>query len=276
MSVPILSRHKGEIMSGAMVRRFGLLLVVLVGPAHLFSQAPSSDPQAVSFASKSILALIGPIQVTDVTLTGSVTWSGGATPDTGTVTLLASGTGESRMNLVLSNGTWTEIRDSSAGVAQGQWIAQGGAKGLFAAQNCVTDAVWFFPPLGSLAQGPNVVLTYVGQETQNGVAVQHIQSYIYQQNPAGLNPSPQQLSTIDFYLDASTFLPVAITFNAHPDNSASINLQTEVDFSNYRALSGVMVPTHIEKLSQGNAIADITISGAVFNTGLPLSDFAIK
>jgi hypothetical protein len=252
------------------------LLVLVASTSFLFSQAPASDPQAVSFASQSIAALIGQNAINDATLGGSVTWSGGATPDTGTVTLLASGTSESRMNLVLSNGTWTEIRDSSTGVAQGQWIAQSGAKGLFASQNCATDAVWFFPALGSLAAGPNVVLTYIGQDTQDGVAVQHIQSYLYQPNPAGITPSPQQLSTIDFYVDATTFLPVAITFNAHPDNSASTNLLTEVEFSNYQTLNGVMVPTHIQRLSQGNVLADITISSASFNTGLPLSDFAIN
>ncbi len=251
--------------------------LVLVGSTFLFSQNPSeSDPQAVSFASQSIAALTGGKAINDVTLTGSVTWSGGAAPETGTATLLASGTGESRMSLVLPSGTRTEIRDASTGMAQGQWIAQSAKSGLFAFQNCATDAVWFFPALGSLAAGPNVVLAYIGQETRNGAAVQHIQSYIYQQNPSGVSPSPQQLSTMDFYLDATTLLPVAITFNAHPDNTASTNLLIEVDLSNYQVMNGAMVPTHIQRSQQGNVLVDITVSGASFNTGLPLSDFTIN
>jgi hypothetical protein len=180
------------------------------------------------------------------------------------------------MSLVLPSGTRSEIRDASTGVPRGKWIAQNGASGLFAFENCATDAVWFFPPLGSLAEGPNVVLTYVGLETRNGAAVQHIQSYLYQRNPLRVNPSPQQLSTIDFYLDATTLLPAAITFNAHPDNNASTNLPTEVDFSNYQVLNGVVVPTSIQRYLQGNLMVDITISGASFNTGLPLSDFTIN
>lgn len=164
----------------------------------------------------------------------------------------------------------------STGVARGEWIAGSGKSGFFAPQNCVTDAVWFFPALGSLAAGPNVVLTYIGQETRNGAAVQHIQSYIYQPNPSGLTPSPQQLSTMDFYLDATTFLPVAITFNAYPDNNASANLIVEVDFVNYQALSGVMVPTELRRSVQGNVLVDMNISGAAFNTGVPLSDFTIN
>ena len=253
-------------------------LLIFVGSTFLFSQnqPPASDPRAVAFASQSISALTSGKAISDVTLTGSVTWSGGAAPETGTATLLASGTGESRMNLVLSSGTRTEIRDASTGVPQGQWIAPSGASGRYASQNCATDAVWFFPPLGSLAAGPNVVLIYVGLETRNGAAVQHIQSYLYQPNPFSVSPSPQQLSAIDFYLDATTLLPVAITFNAHPDNNAGANLLVEVDFSNYQVLSGILVPMHIERAMQGNLLVDISISGVSFNTGLPLSDFTIN
>ncbi len=250
-------------------------LILLLASVAFAQNPPQSNPQAVSLASQSISALTGGMTIHDVTLTGSVTWSGGAAPETGTATLLASGTGESRMSLVLPSGTRTEIRDASTGMAQGQWIAQSGASGLFAYQNCATDAVWFFPELGSLAAGPNVVLTYVGQETRNGEAVQHIQSYVYQPNASHANPSPLQLSTMDFYLDATTLLPVAITFNAHPDN-ASTNLLIEVDFFNYQVFNGVVVPTHIQRSLQGNVVVDISISGAFFNTGLPLSNFTIN
>ena len=253
-------------------------LLIFVGSTFLFSQTqpPASDPRAVAFASQSISALTSGKAISDATLTGSVTWSGGTAPETGTATLLASGTGESRMNLVLSSGTRTEVRDASTGVAQGQWTAEGGKSGLFASQNCATDAVWFFPALGSLAAGPNVVLTYVGQETRNGAAVQHIRSYLFQPNQSGINPSQQQLSTMDFYLDASALLPVAVVFNAHPDNDANTNLLTEVDLSNYQVLGGILVPTHIQRAMQGNVLVDISISGAFFNTGLPLSDFTIN
>jgi hypothetical protein len=253
-------------------------LLIFVGSTFLFSQEqpPVSDPQAVSFASQSIAALTGGQAIKDVTLIGNVTWSGGVTPETGTATLLASGTGESRMSLVLPSGTRTEIRDASTGVAQGKWIAQNGVSGLFASQNCAMDAVWFFPALGSLAAGPNVVLIYVGEETRNGAAVQHIRSYVYQSNSSGLSPSPQQLSAMDFYLDATTFLPAAVNFNAHPDNNAGTNLPVEIDFSSYQVLNGVMVPTSIQRYLQGNLMVDITISSASFNTGLPLSDFTIN
>jgi hypothetical protein len=218
--------------------------------------------------------MIGSTTISDVTLTGTVTWNG---TDTGNATLRALGTGESRMDLALSNGTRTEIRDAQTGALLGQWINPNNALGQFAPQNCWTDAVWFFPVLGSLAAGQSVVLTYVGQESRNGETVQHIQSYVYDPNwPSGLTPTDQQLSTMDFYLDATTLLPAAVTFNAHPDNDATTNLLVEVDFSTYQTMSGVVVPTHIQRYQQANLMVDVTVSGASFNTGIPLSVFAVN
>ena len=235
---------------------------------------PASDPQALAFAAQSIASMTAGTSISDLTLTGDVSWSGSSNPDTGTGTLKALGTGESRIDLALTGGTRTEIRDSQTAAPIGQWINPDGSSGLFAFQNCQTDAVWFFPALGSLV-GLNVVLSYIGQETRSGVAVQHLQSYIYQPNPPPGIPA-QQLSAMDFYLDATTLLPVAVTFNAHPDDGSVTNLQIEVDFSNYQNQSGVLVPMHIQRYSQGNLLVDIIVTNAAFNTGLPLSAFTVS
>jgi len=257
-------------------RHLAVLCLVLSVPTFLSAQGqPPSDPQALAYAAQSIAAMTGGNAISDVTLTGSVTWNAGA--DSGNATLRALGTGESRMDLVLSSGTRSEIRDAQTGAAIGQWINPDNTSGLYASQNCWTDAVWFFPVLGSLAVGPNVVLSYIGQETRNGATVQHVQSYVYDPNwPAGVTPSDEQLSTMDFYLDASTLLPVAIAFNIHPDNDATTNLPVETDFANYQTTSGVTAPMNIQRYQQGNLMVDVTVSGASFNTGLSLSTFAVN
>ena len=264
-------------IEGPTHRVHSLLFILLIAASHFCqAQQPQSDPKAVAFASQAITALTAGSTIKDVTLTGTVTWSGPSGTESGTATLLALGTGESRIDMALPDGTHSQIRDSSTGVPLGEWIAPSGAHGFFPPQNCATDAVWFYPALGSLASGPGVVLAYVGQENRNDATVQHIQSYVYQYNPSGLSPTPQQLSTMDFYLDAVTLLPVAIVFNNHPDNNANINLPVEVDFLSYRTIAGVLVPAHVQKLLQGNLIIDLTVSGAALNIGLPLSDFTIS
>lgn len=241
--------------------------------AGLFAQSPpASDPQALTYAAQSIAAMTGTVSISDVTLTGSVTWNG---TDTGTATLKALGTGESRMDLVLPDGTRTEVRDAQMGVPLGRWIDLNNTSGHFAAQNCWTDAAWFFPVLGSLAAGQNVVLSYIGRENRSGGNVQHLRSYVYQWTQ-GPSARSQPFSTMDFYLDATTMLPVAITYNEHPDNSWTTNLPVEVDFANYQNIGGVTVPTHIQRYQQGALMVDVTVSGAAFNTGLQLSIFAVN
>jgi hypothetical protein len=248
------------------------IAIAVLSYCALAQTQPASDPQAVTYAAQSIAAVTGSTTISDVTLTGTATWN---STDTGTAMLRALGTGESRMDLTFTNGTRTEIRDAQTGLPLGQWFALNNASGNYAYQNCLTDAVWFFPALSSLAAGPNVVLSYIGQETRNGASVQHIQSYLYQSGQTS-SPTPQQLSTTDFYLDAASFLPVAVTFNSHPDNDATTNLLIEVDFSNYQATSGFVVPMHIQRYQQGNLMVDVVLSGASVNTGLPLSLFTIN
>lgn len=252
-----------------------LLCVVSVSSFLVGQGRSASSPQALSYAARSIAALTGGATISDVTLTGSVSWNGGA--DTGTARLRALGSEESRMDLALSSGTRTEIRDAQNDGHRGRWVSPDNTSGQVALHNCWTDAVWFFPALSSLAARPNVVLAYVGQETRNGASVQHVRSHVDQANwPTGVLPTAKQLSTMDFYLDATTLLPVAVTFKAHPDNDAMKDLAIEVDFSDYQAISGVMVPTHIQRYSQGNLLVDITVTSASFNTGLPLSVFAVR
>jgi hypothetical protein len=256
------------------VTRFvlGALTYLYVSSVAFSQNNPPSDPQALALAAQAVAATTGRATINDVTLTGSVTWNGS---DTGTATLNALGASESRMDLALTSGTRTEIRDAQTGIQQGQWVGPNNSSGYFAGHNCRTDPVWFFPALGSLAGGPNIVLSYIRLENWNGRTVQHIQSYVYQSTQLP-GPSPQQLSTMDFYLDATTYLPVAVTFNAHPDNDATTNLPIEIDFSNYQTANGIAVPTHIQRYQQGNLMVDVWVSGASFNTGLSLSTFTIN
>ena len=259
-------------MTAKIFRSLLYAFYVLGCSSLLLSQnSPASDPQALSLAAQSVAALAGGTAIGDLTLTGSVTWN---ETETGTATFEALGTRESRMNLVLASGTRTEIRDAQTGTPLGRWFNPNTTSGLFAGQNCWTDAVWFFPALGSLAAGSNVVLSYVGAESRNGSSVQHLRSYVYQ--PGQFTPpTPSQLSGMDFYLDAATLLPLAVTFNAHPDNDPNSNLFVEIDFSDYQRFQGIAVPMHIQKYQQGYLMIDVTVSSAFFNSGLSLSTFTI-
>lgn len=275
--------HRGRSIGSYFVRRAGLGLAgfVLCVPTLAIGQsatAPASDPQALALASNAMAALIGRQSVTDVTMTGTVTWSTGEDEnESGTATLRALGAGESRMDLALPEGTRSEIRDLQTGGPLGRWANPDNSSGDFAAHNCWTDAAWFFPAFGSLAGGKNVVLSYIGLEQHDGHSVQHLRSYQFQASAdAAVSLNPQQLSTMDFYLDATTFLPLAIQYQMHPDNNAATNIPMEIEFSNYQTIAGVAVPLHIQRYQQGLLMIDLQITSVSFNTGMPLSIFAIS
>jgi hypothetical protein len=180
------------------------------------------------------------------------------------------------MDLNLSNGTFSEIRTAQSGVPQGQWLAANGSYDSMAAHNCMTDAAWFFPALSILSQlsNPNLTATYIGQETRNGVGVYHLRLSI--QSPADPSGLLQQLSAEDVYLSGSTYLPVALVFQTHPDNDALTNILVEVDFSNYQSINGVLIPFGVQKSINGSMFLDITIQSAVLDSGLAQSSFTAQ
>ncbi|SRR6266446_6808287 len=153
----------------------GVPLILLLASAVSAQNPPQSDPQAVSFASKSIAALTGGNAISDVRLTGTVIWNGS---DSGTGTFRALGTGEG-MDLALACGTCTEIREASEGVTKGGWIAQEGFSGLVCLSE-LADECGGAPTLGSVSPGPSMVLYCIGQETSIAWPVQHVHSCVYE------------------------------------------------------------------------------------------------
>lgn len=265
------------------LRSFAFALVVLrcifalPASAQQTSTAVAQNPAAIALVAKSLAGLGGGTAISDVTLTGSATRIAGSDTGSGTVTLKALGTSSSRMDLSLSDGTFSEIRTSISGAPQGQWLAPNGAYNSMAMHNCFTDAAWFFPALTVLSQtsNPNLSITYVGLETKNDISVQHIHfaSNSAAQAASVTDPLPT-LSSTDVYLDSSSLLPVAFVFYTHPDNNSVVNIPVEVDFSNYQTVNGIQVPYHIQKFLNGSLYLDMTIQSAALNSGLSISVFS--
>jgi hypothetical protein len=139
----------------------------------------------------------------------------------------------------------------------------------------MTDVAWFAPQLTVLSQlsNPSLVVSYIGQETRGTAVVQHLH-FAYQSGSPDPTGFFQGLSAEEVYLDATTFLPVAITFNAHPDSDANINIAVEIDFSAYQSVNGVMVPFQIQKLINNGVVLDLTINSAKINQGLTAADLS--
>jgi hypothetical protein len=259
-----------------------LSVLVLAIPAA-FTQTTTttatSNPQAVALATQALAALTGSVQISDVTLTGTATRTAGSDVETGTITLEALGTTNSRMDLAESGGTRSEIRNSVSGAPQGWWVGLDGVSHTMANHNCLTDAVWFFPALSVLTQAAsaNVIASYVGQETRNGTSVQHLNFVGQTANvPASASPFLTSLTAEDLYLNSTSLLPVAVLFNTHPDSNAAGSIAVEVDFSNYQSTSGIQVPLRIQELLNNSLLLDITIQTVTVNSGLTATQFAAQ
>lgn len=251
-----------------------LIFALVVSPLWAANYVPPSDPQAVGFAAKSVAAMTGGIALNDVVLTGNATRSAGSDQQTGTATLKAKGFGESRVDLNLSGGARSEIRNASAWPNVGNWLGPDSVVHVIALHNCLTDASWFFPALGPLAAAatnPNVVLAYLGQVNQPQASFQHIQAYTYN----SMLPNAQALSTMDFYLDSQTLLPSIVMFNEHPDNNQTTNIAVQVMFSDYRNVQGTQIPFHIQRYVNDGLVLDVQLTSASVNTGVSDNNFSV-
>jgi len=249
----------------------GSLLISLPVVAQQPAPAAPRDAQAVLVLQRSLAALAGTAPVTDVTLTGTVTRIAGSDNDSGTVTLKATTVGQARIDLNLPSGPRSEVIDVSQASPTGSWSGPDGTWHPVAPHNLLGDPSWFFPTflIHRVLSAPSYVVSPMDAETMDGVAVEHLK--IYQQS----GPPSQQaaLSQIDIYLNASTLLPVAILFNAHPDDDALVNIPTQIKFSNYQVVQGASVPYHIQKYIQSGLALDVMVTGAQVNSGLSATDF---
>jgi hypothetical protein len=264
-----------------MVRARAAVMIFLFGISPAWPQSlPVVSPQA--WLQQAVTALDGSTTVNDTTLEANVTYAIGPDLETGMAKLEAKvgikGFGnKSKLILSLTDGQHEEIRSGQTGV----WIGPDGKQHAMALHNCLTEAAWFFPGLGlQAALGDSTLLpAYVGPETRVNVAVQHVSIYRVVPPQTAVTATTasliQRLSTMEVYLDAVSFLPVAIAFNVHPDNNAAIDLPVEIRFSNYQTVGGVKIPFHIQKFLQGNLLLDLNVGTSTLNSGVSDSDFAL-
>src|SRR5436190_719013 len=91
-------------------------------------------------------------------------------------------------------------------------------------------------------------------------------------------PSPtttQHLTQIDLYLDTTTLLPAALTFNIHPDNDMGLDLPVEIRFCDYRQVNGAQIPFHVQKSLNGSSLLDLQFQTVTLNSGLTPGAFSL-
>jgi len=263
---------------------FALGLLLSATCANAQQAAPPApaprDAQAVSVLQRSLAAMAGTAAapVNDVTLNGSANWIAGSDNETGSATLKATAIGQGRLNLSLLSGQRSEIEDISQAPPTGSWCGPDSVWHSMAGHNLFSDPTWFFPAflIGRALSTSNYAISAMDAETQDGIAVEHVQIYQQLSFSGSAASLLQSLSQIDIYLNSSTLMPVSIAFNTHADNNASLNIPIQIKFSSYQAVQGISVPYHIQKYIQNGLALDLTVSSVQVNSGLSASDFQVQ
>jgi len=251
------------------------LLIAVPSFPQQSSQASTSSVSAASLLRSSLGAITGNTSVADVTLSGTARRIVGSDDQTGTALLQASSNGSAHLVLNLSSGTWTETANLYS-APSGSWSAPDSVSHAVAYHNLLAESTWFSPgiAIARRVSSTNYVATYIGHETLNGQAVEHISAWSTSSlpDPPG-GPTFAHLSQVDFYFDSTTLLPAAINFNVHPDNNTLLDIPVQVLFFDYRSVSGVQVPFHIQKLINSSLVLEFQFSSVSFNSGLSASTF---
>lgn len=258
---------------------FAWSLVWLAAFPVLAQQAATTNVQGALLLQHSFAALIGQgSSIKDVTLSGTARRITGSEDETGTVVLKALATGEARVDLSFPSSTRSEVRANSDQGPLGSWSAPDGTSGPIPFHNLLVESPWFSPALllSRVNSSQAVVSKHVGPETRNNLTVEHVSvSRLFPGTTGRVAELMQGLSQMDFYLDATTLLPVSVSFNTHPDTNAKRDIPVEITFSDYRNVSGIQIPYHIQKYVQGSVILDLQVQQVGLNTRLSPTAFSI-
>lgn len=243
-------------------------------------QNPTVDTSGPALLRRALAALVSPGDPPkDIVLSGLARRISGSDDETGTAVLKAISSGASREELSLPSGKWTEVLRTSQPQPSGSWSGPDGVTREIAFHNLLVGSSWFYPTLviAPAVSNNDYLATSLGRKTRNGQTVEHI--VLCRPSPSAIpntTVSYQHLSQLDLFVDAATLFPAAITFSIHPENAASTDIPIEVRFSDYRSLSGVQIPFHIQKFMNGSLTLDLQIQSATLNSGLPANEFTVQ
>jgi outer membrane lipoprotein-sorting protein len=259
--------------------RFAFLFVFVLAvvsataqqPTAPIAQTPQRDPQAITILQQAV-ATMANIAPTDSSATGTVTVVEGSTTQNGSIQILTLGTGQTAETLTLPDGQRAVIySNGNAQEISGSQTVNPPMQ-LIVSDQC---ADFPLPLILSVLSNSDESFQYVGAETLNTSSAQHVRLW----NSFASKPSLQSLasfSTMDFWLDATSGLPLKIAYTRRAGGGSVPGFPVEVSFSNYTKVNGVLYAFQISKSFNGTPWETITIQSVSFNTGLTAAQFSVQ
>lgn len=249
--------------------RLARLLPCLALFLPLSSEVPAQTPtvEAATTIARASQAFSAGKPVTSVEMTGTAKWTVGSTEDSGPAKLTANISGENRAEFDLSQGTRVESQSSIGDGRTCTWSGKDGIAHDVSTADCWTATVWFLPQLALQGNGQQAKLNV---QSTDATHVRHqvaFPSEVASSQPAAaaLYSRIQKWSQTDLTLDPATALPSTLKYMIHPDDNSFLNINVEIHYSQYRNISGVELPTHIERYINGSLQLSLDIDSAVIS-----------
>lgn len=214
-------------------------------------------------------AFSGDKSIQTVQLNGSANWYAGSLTDFGSVTLTASASGTSEMQLSLaSSGSKTETQEEGKNC---QWSGNDGVAHPMEPTTCSRSILWYLPSLSlqGLYQSGAIACNDLGTgAVGSGETIyRHLRcrAASLQDVSTMLTDDDETLITTDIGFDQATLLPSVLFYYVRPDNGAPVWIAIEVRYSDYRETSGVQFPFHIQRYMNGSLQLDIQINSTQVN-----------
>ncbi len=274
-----------------------LVLLIFLLSETVAAQGPSPQPvpqaganHGMPLAMRSLDAQTGGGPVTDITLTGTATVAGASGGrESAAITLAATAGGDSSVTLSLASGQETESRSYSHFGHKGTWTGTDGTSHDYDILNLLGPHPAWFYPFFVMKSGFMTTQYGAGDDgltTWDGAAVEHLRVFRTpsSQRFSHLPPNKflRQMTQHDIYVDSSTLLPVAMTFNVHltanapsqpfvPEGTPTGDYLEEVRYSDYQQVQGHPVAFHIQVYFNGALAGDIQLASATFDTGVAIA-----
>jgi hypothetical protein len=241
------------------------LFSATLSPAQVAPQSTAPVPiTAAILLAQMSSQFSGAKPVGSVELDGTVERYLGSTTDSGTVALTAGSNGSTKVQMNLSSGQLTETQTAADPGRACQWTGPDETVRDSSSSNCWPAVVWFLPQVSfqplRLSSLLNVTL---GSTTSDSTgSLYELQSQLIG-NAVSKDPTTSALiqaqSTTHLFVDPTSILPQKLDFTVLSDSGTSA-IAVEIRFSGYQTISGLMVPTRIERYLNGGLELAINVN----------------
>lgn len=244
------------------VGRIFSLLGLVVG--HAMSQvAVTSSTQLQTAQLQALAALLSTAKPTSIILNGTFASTEGSLIQNGNAQLTVGSDGSFLVSLSRTVGAISESRTLSDGIPTCTWTDPKNIIHDSSFVNCMPPA-WFFPGLTLLGSNSDLSapvwtpLSYTSDSLGN-----HLRFQFVLPTPDGSQKNPQLFSPFDLVLAPDTNLPQYALFMVHPDNpGVHADIPVRILYSDYRQVSGVMIPFRVKRFVNESLTLDLSIASA--------------